>query len=104
MLNFHHYIPVGKRKKIKEAVRLRWNEPLHGKVFMRVHRVCHSLIHMVFTNEELKITYNNKQAILRNPIIQEWVKRTKEYPSIIEAHGNVRRLVREMRRNAAQEV
>ena len=49
-----------------------------GREAATVHRVCHRMLHRLFSERELAVTYNNPEAIAAHPDMQAfvaWVRR-----------------------------
>ena len=72
-LDYHHLIPKQKGGKNKDK--------------HRIHKVCHRLIHAVFTNVQLKKQYHTWEALKEHEDIQngvEWIqKKLKSNPHFL---------------------
>jgi hypothetical protein len=51
-----------------------------GRATERIHSVCHSKIHSLFTNKELETTYSSAEALLEHPEIQKFVAWLQRQP------------------------
>ena len=65
--NRHHLHPLSRGGKNREIVRL--------------HRICHQMIHSVFTEKELEQKFNTIEALLKTNEIKKFVKWVKNKPS-----------------------
>jgi hypothetical protein len=63
----HHLIPKQKGGKKGQTI--------------LIHRFCHTKIHSLFTNSELKNSYHNIDLLLSHPEIQKFVTWVQDKPS-----------------------
>lgn len=63
--NDHHFVPKAKGGKVKQAICLR----------------CHNTIHDLFTNNELRDTYNTVEALKGNERFQKYIKWIRKKPA-----------------------
>lgn len=52
-----------------------------GRATERIHSICHSKIHSLFTNKELETTYSSAEALLEHPEIQRFVAWLQNKPA-----------------------
>jgi hypothetical protein len=71
----HHLIPKSR-------------DPKAGKI-AKICRPCHSMIHAIFTNQQLEKDYNTIEKLLQHLDIANWVAWRKKHPTL--ARPKIRR-------------
>lgn len=65
---------------------------LGGKEMVLIHRICHQKIHSLFTERELKNTYNTIEKLLSHEEIQKFIKWvSKKAPDFYDRNATANR-------------
>ena len=76
-LTKHHIIPVSRtRNKYKDIKNDESN-------IIWICRSCHDQLHAIFTNDQLRDTYNTKEKILGSEEMQRFIAWKKKHPDFI---------------------
>ncbi|ADI15628.1 hypothetical protein [Truepera radiovictrix] len=70
-LTFHHLIP--KRNHRKGAFQRRFSKEEMRRRGLMLCRLCHRQLHKTFSERELGLTLNTKEAILEHPEVQRFL-------------------------------
>lgn len=73
-LTKHHLIPVSQSRHKNKYLK---NDESN---FLWICEECHSQIHALFTNQELKDLYNTKELLLSNPKFKKYVEWRIKHP------------------------
>lgn len=76
-LQVHHLIPQQVSRSSKYSKKLKTDE----NNFLMICNECHSQIHSLFTNQELRDLYYTKDNLMRNEKFSKFVEWRKKHPN-----------------------